>query len=121
MSHSLRPLTLIERELCNKLLEREFPGVDRLREQLRKISTVIPVNEDGSIIEFCIPGHIRLKGGGQSVIPTEGQYLDTDGENVMAMIFIDSSGMLYQFERYKFEGEIQDWEPNADRLVLMGP
>ena len=121
MTGEQRPLTAVERSICEKLLERDFRGRDGLRAQLKQIGYVVPINDDQSIIEFSVPEYSRPKGPGQTAIPVEGQYADKDGEPVMMMLFIDGNGVLYQLERYKFEGEIQEWCPASDAITLIGP
>ena len=105
MISAARNPTQFERDLTAALIERAPQFQGRLIEQLH-VCSIRKVNQDGTILEFLIPGHVRPKSKGRNPWPIEGLFTDADGIKVHVYLFIDALHFLYELEFCKEDGSL---------------
>jgi hypothetical protein len=113
MDSVFRPLTSRELALIERLLEPDFPGRDELRQQLKAV-TGRQILDDGTLELSC-------EGGPRAPVyrrvPTEGDYLDADGQQVSVLLHV-RDGLMCELEVLKvYPTEIQN-PPDARNLEV---
>lgn len=116
MSQVWRDLTKNERQLIERLLTKDFPGVEALRSQL-ETARASAIDAEGSL-QFRVSGPLAAV---QQRVPTEGYYFDTEGVefrpavNVLLHVI---EGKLHELEVYKDDGS--EIETSLDALDISG-
>jgi len=110
---NFRPLTPREMGLLRRLLEREFPGRDQLREQLGSV-TGRTIDEEGSLALQCRsgpPAPVLCR------VPAEGECMDTDGKRINVLLHV-VRGFMNELEVYKDDSSAVLRLPSAGDLML---
>jgi hypothetical protein len=113
MEEAFRPLYRHERELIEKLLEREFAGRDELRAQLRTV-TARRILDDGTMVELRCDSTVRAPV--RNRVPTEGTCQDTDGGTIDVFLHV-VNGLMHELEILKYDGPIRKWPTALDLIV----
>jgi hypothetical protein len=116
MDTTFRPLNPHERDLLERLLEREFPGREELRQQLKSVAAK-QIFEDGTLDLQCgpsSPAPVRRR------VPTEGECVDADGVRIHVLLHV-VNGAMNELEIFKDDSSIILSPPTARDLVLFTP
>lgn len=117
-NQGFRVMNTRERALIDKLLEPDFPGRNELRAQLQT-ARVREIDADGSL-EFLITAGI-LADQVKHVVPTEGEYEDSDG--VTVHVLLHTTGYkAKELEFYREDSaQVQAWpDPAVVRVFESG-
>jgi hypothetical protein len=106
-----------EKQLIDKLLAPTFSGRDELKLQLQNAS-VATVDENGSL-EFFLKSDISADHV-KYVVPTEGEYEDTDGVTVHILLHV-VRGKAKELELYKEDNsQVIKW-PDPECVRVFAP
>ena len=124
-----RPLRESERELIERLLQKNFEGRDELRGQLDLV-LARTIDQDGSLAFMVPPEAIRVESHEltgmtpdellSQGLPVEGRYLDMDGVPVCVMLHV-SQGRLHELEILRVDGSPIQRDPLEATLILGSP
>jgi hypothetical protein len=112
----LRPLTELEIGILNKLLSREFHGVNELKAQIGDTSAISTKDTDnyGSILLSTTSTH---KAQVQSRVPVEATFNDEDGVPVIILLHV-VDGFVNELEIVKGDGLPLIGPINPENLTL---
>ena len=114
----MRPLTPVERELANAIID-ALPDqtAQAVRVDFARSHQVDDENGDGSRLVFDIEGYDRPEDTGQHPLPAEGKLKDDDGTEMTASLYIDRNDRLYELEIIRW-GDGPIIQPNLSSLRI---
>jgi hypothetical protein len=93
-----RPLSLLEQHILAKLLSPEFPGAQKLRNQLAEARVTGHWGADSPSIDLEVPAGTPEARIGDGLIPATGTVTDNSGELVGELLLWVSGGRLSALE-----------------------
>lgn len=109
----IRPLDSREKEIINKLLEKEFGEREIVRKQLSETNVIESSDGTGTLIF-----DVGKSGKPPHWIPVEAECKDIDGVPIHVLLHMREN-MIYELEIYKEDSTPIIRKPTADQLELI--